>query len=205
MPMLIDLSHTVRHQTPVFPGDEPVVLEKTRALAADGYTDWRFCTGMHAGTHIDGPGHLTDSPGLLSDLPPERFVGPGYLVDARGRAIDQDLLVGMPQGVGQIVLVLTGWDKKFGSDAYFAEHPVLTEAFARELVRRKVLMLGIDFFSPDRVPFAIHRLLLGGGVLLVENLTNVDRLLAAEKFTIFALPIKTATDSAPARVVALLS
>ncbi len=49
--------------------------------------------------------------------------------------------------------------------------------------------------------FKTHKILLGGGVLIIENLTNVG-LLAGKDFTVYALPIKLELDGAPARVIA---
>jgi kynurenine formamidase len=43
--------------------------------------------------------------------------------------------------------------------------------------------------------------LLGGEVLIIENLANLDKLTGKE-FTVYALPIKLDIDGAPARVIA---
>ena len=65
-------------------------------------------------------------------------------------------------------------------------------------------MLGIDFFSPDTYPFKIHKIFLKNHILIIENLTNLEHLLGIKNFTIVALPLKTETDSALARVVAIV-
>lgn len=201
----IDLTHTITDRMPIHPFDEPVLLKKTRYLTEDKYNDWKLCAGMHIGTHIDGPGHMTDSQTLLSDLPVDRFVGKGYLVDARNvNTIDAIMLKGMPTQKELVVLVLTGWDKKFGSAEYFDDHPVMTSDFAEELVKRNVKMVGIDFFSPDKPPFTVHHIFFDHNILLIENLTNLDRFQSVEEFTVIALPIKTVTDSALARVIAVV-
>jgi kynurenine formamidase len=49
----------------------------------------------------------------------------------------------------------------------------------------------------------VHRVLLGGGVIVVEGLTNLDQI-RAEKVTFMALPLKIAGgDGAPARAIAI--
>lgn len=199
----IDLTLVFTASMPTHPFDEPSKIEKIRDLKTHSYNDWRLTTGMHAGTHIDGPGHLTDSSVLLSDLPIERFVGKGFLVDARGKSIDAALLANCPNEPGLIVLILTGQDKKFGTPEYFTDYPVFSDDFAHELVRRQVKMVGLDAFSPDTYPFPIHQLLFKNDILIIENLTGLERLVGIKDFDVFALPLKTATDSALARVIAV--
>lgn len=201
---VIDLTQVFYHNMPASSFDDPPKIEKIRTIKDDQYNDWCLTARMHIGTHIDGPGHLTDSKLLLSDIPVEKFVGKGYLVDARNKPIDVSLLAHMPTEPDLIVLVLTGWDKKFETKKYFTDHPVLTEAFAQELINRKVKMVGIDFFSPDKYPFPLHQRLLKHGILIIENLTGLENLIGVKNFEVIALPLKLTTDSALARVIALV-
>lgn len=201
---IIDLSHTFTASMPVYTFDEKASITKMRNLDGNEYNDWQLVTGMHVGTHIDGAGHLTDSTQRLSDIAIDTFVGAGYLIDARNRPIEQSLLKNMPRQDNLIVLILTGSDKRFGSSEYFTDYPVIPMDFAEELIKRKVKMVGIDFFSPDKYPFAIHKLLFEHNTFIIENLTNLERLLPFKKFKVFALPLKTETDSALARVIAVV-
>ncbi len=202
--MIIDLTHVFSTNMPVHAYDVPPKLEQIRTLKDNSYNDWCLTSSMHIGTHIDGPGHLTESKKLISNIPVDKFVGKGYLVDARNKTITAKLFVDMPNDPGLIVLILTGWDKKFGTKEYFTEHPVLSEDFVRELVLRKVKMVGIDFFSPDLFPFSIHKLLLKNNMLIIENLTGLEKLVGVKNFEVIALPLKLATDSALARVVVVV-
>jgi kynurenine formamidase len=200
---IIDLTHKFTKYMPVHSYDEPSSIKRIRSLDLNKYNDWKLSSGMHAGTHIDGPGHLTNSEILLSDYPADKFIGKGFLVDARNKSISKNLLINMPEEEGLIVLILTGSDKKFGTKEYFTEHSVIPDDFAEELVKRKIKMVGIDFFSPDKYPFPVHQILFKNKVLIIENLTNLESLLSLGSFKVVALPIKTETDSALARVVAM--
>jgi kynurenine formamidase len=204
MTKVIDLTHTFAGTMPIHAYDEPPTLEKIRTLKDDHYNDWRLCSGMHVGTHIDGPGHLTDSPTLLSNIPVDKFIGKGHVIDARNKTIDKSLLNGVTLEPYSIVLICTGTDKKFGTKDYFEHHPILGKDFAEELVRHKVKMVGIDFFSPDNYPFEIHKVFFAHDILIIENLTNLEKLIGVKNFTIAALPLKTQTDSSLARVIAIL-
>lgn len=199
---IFDLTQVFSASMPVHAYDDPASIEKNRNLKNNGYNDWRITSGMHVGTHIDGPGHMTDSPALMSQLPIERFIGKGYLIDARGKNITAPLLADFPDEENLIVLILTGWDKKFGSKEYFTDHPVLSEDFAQGLIARKVKMVGIDCFSPDKYPFPIHPLFFKNNMLIIENLTGLEQLVNVKNFEVVALPLKTDTDSALARVIA---
>ncbi|MFA5075153.1 MAG: cyclase family protein [Candidatus Babeliales bacterium] len=201
---VIDLTHTISDFMPVHEYDETPRIEKIRNLEKDKYNDYRLSSGMHVGTHIDGPGHLTDSNILISQIPIDKFVGHGYLVDARNKKIDKSLLKDLPDEENLIVLILTGFDKKFGMQEYFSKHPVIEADFAQELVNRKVKIIGIDFFSPDNFPFEVHKMFFENHILIAENLTNLDKLIEVENFEIIALPVKIDADSGLARVVAIV-
>ncbi len=212
---IIDLTHNITPTMPVHPYDNPISLKKTRSLEYDHYNDWTLCSGMHVGTHIDGPGHLTNSPILLSDLPADRFVGRGVLIDARPKTqdltgeqnltlkIDTALLENIPNEEPPIVLIMTEWYKKYHSPDYFNAHPIISPETARKFVEKGIKMIGIDFFSPDYYPFEVHQILLEAGILIIENLKNLEQLIGITNFTIIALPLKTETDSSLARVIAL--
>ncbi len=204
MQKIIDLTHLITTSMSVHSYDEPVSIKQIRTLADNKYNDWQLTSGMHVGTHIDGPGHLNESRILLSSFPADKFVGSGYLIDARHKAIDVSLLKDLPAEEGLIVLILTGFGKQFGTDKYYKNYPTLSEAFAHELVKHNIKMVGIDCFSPDNYPFPVHKIFLDNGVLIIENLTNLENLVGIKKFNIIALPLKIETDSALARVIAFV-
>ena len=105
-----------------------------------------------------------------------------------------------------IVLLRTGSDALFLSDPdrYFGEHPVLAPQFADRLAACGVRMLGMDLPSPDRPPHALHKALLGAGILLLENLTGLEKIGRERGFFVLALPLKLAAEAIPVRAVAVL-
>lgn len=200
---LIDLTHIIRDRLPVYPGDEPVRLTQSRDLLAHKHVNHCLVTGMHSGTHLDGPAHLLPSRIKISDLSLEHFLGRGCLLDVRSQPVvnwrrEYDDLIQS----GDIVLLYTGWDQYFEDKRYFEDGPVVEQAFAEQLVEKRVKMLGLDTSSPDQSPFPVHKLLLGNGILILENLTNLGALLMAERFEVMAFPLSLWADSSPVRVVA---
>ena len=85
---------------------------------------------------------------------------------------------------------------------YFDNIPAMSEEVARYLVDSKVKMVGLDTGSADnREHYPIHKILLGGDVLIIENMTNLTQL-AGKEFTVYALPLKLEVDGAPTRAIA---
>lgn len=202
--MIIDLTHVIRNGLPVFPGDDETVLAHTRQFDRDYYNNHQLSTNMHAGTHIDGPMHLLDIDRPISAIPLDTFVGEGCLLNVCGQeTIDYKEEYEDRIREGQIVILHTGHGKRFGEPGYFTDYPVLTDAFAGLLVKKRVKMIGLDTPSPDKAPYSVHKTLLGSQILIIENLANVDKLAdAGDTFEIIALPLSIEADSSVARVIA---
>lgn len=200
---LIDLSHTITNGMPVFPGDEPPSFTQRANFEEDGYTGYRIEMSLHTGTHMDMPFHMVPGGKKGPEINIEKFAGRGVLIDARGKKeIGDDLLTGKSIQNGDIVLVMTGFSKKFGTQEYYENYPLVTSAFAEKMVSAGVSIVGIDTPSPDQAPYKIHRILLGKEILLIENLTNLEALVGLENFEIFAFPPRFDADGSPVRVVA---
>lgn len=200
---LIDLSHTIQSDLPVFPGDAPIQLEQVKDYNRDGYNNFQLCTEMHVGTHVDGPMHLTNSKTYISELPLDLFTGEGIVIDVRGQnEIGLNSEIHTRVDPNDIVLFYSGRDELFGEEVYYANHPVFNEELIQYLVEQKVKMIGIDWPSPDHEPYPIHKILLEKNIPILENLTNIDLLLHEPVFEIYAFPLKINADSSIVRAVA---
>ena len=151
---LIDLSHTVYNNMPVHPYDDEVSLYQDKFINTDKYANHILKTGMHAGTHIDAPMHLTDSRKFIGEELLDLFIGRGSIVDARNeRVIEYKEEYSSKIKEKDIVLIYTSHDEKYQSEEYFTDHPVIDESLADFLIEKKIRMLGLDFPSPDNYPF----------------------------------------------------
>jgi kynurenine formamidase len=199
----LDLSHSITSDMPCHDGDPQVSLRQCSTVSEKGHSNFVVTTGMHSGTHVDGPMHLTSSLARIAEIPLEKFTGTGYLVNVFGQKIielsDQVLDHILP---GSIVLFYSGFDLYYNQKEYFLSYPVLSESTAMLLVKKKVKMIGIDSPSPDYHPYTIHNILLTNNILILENLTNLSSLLPYREFEIMAFPLKIRADSSPVRVVA---
>ncbi|MFN8514304.1 MAG: hypothetical protein U0841_17295 [Chloroflexia bacterium] len=108
-----------------------------------------------------------------------------------GRAIDRDAFANLDLR-GMAVLVHTGWDARWNTDAYFEGHPYLTAAAATHArqrchPRRHRLPQHLDSTDDGHRP--VHTTLLGANIPIVEHLCNL-RDLPDTGFRFFAAPIK---------------
>ena len=172
----------------VFPGLPTPHLgaHLTHEASRDKYDDAEFFLGKidmpaNVGTYIDSPFHRFPEREDLSQLPLERIVGlTGLLMDLSQDG-DRELHPELPDHdlEGAAVLIRTGWDRHWGADPYFGPAPFLAEAFAVELVDRRVGLVGTDSWNVDdtttrRRP--IHTMLLDAGIYIVEHLCGLEAL-----------------------------
>jgi len=202
---IIDLTQKLYDNAPVMQGDDQFRLFQNRFLNTDGYNGYRLETGLHVGTHIDCASHLTDDPIQICDVPLDKFIGNGVLIDARGKKnITADDIGDKVINNSDIVLVLTSTDKYFGQQCYFTDIPLMDESFAEVMIQRGVKIVGIDYFSPDKYPYAVHKMLFANGILIMENLTNLELLLSVKSFTVTALPLKLTAEASLVRAAAIV-
>lgn len=202
----IDLSHPFNTGTPVYPGDIPTQLEQFRFAEKDGFNAWDLHTSLHTGTHIDMPLHFLPESPFAGQYTLENFYGKGVLLDVRGEAVITMKEEYREQvGKGDVVLLYSGYDRHYQQpDVYFLSHPVLSVELAEFFVSSKIKILGMDIPSPDTKPHNVHKTLFAGGIFLLENVCNLQSLLAVPCFDVWALPLKIEAEASPVRAVAVL-
>lgn len=199
---IIDLSVTVNEDTPVYPGDPKTVIKPAGVFEKDGFNDHLVSIGTHVGTHIDAPFHMVADGKSLGQIPIEQFVGRGCYINVK-KGFDLETIKQADIREDDIVIFHTGIIDRYHEADYYENYPEIPEEVANYLVEKKIKMVGMDMSGPDHPPHKIHKILLSGGVLIIENLTNLDKL-SDKNFTVYALPIKLDIDGAPARVIAQL-
>ena len=188
-----DLTHTIRNDMPVYPGTEQPRLTTACTIEEVGYRETLLHMYSHTGTHMDAPAHMLPDGAALDRYPGEKFVGAAIVVDCRG---EQDISLPRLQrydlsGV-DFVLFCTGWDKKWGTPAYYENFPCLTAEAAAYLAALPLKGVGEDSISLDpcdSTEFPNHITLMKAGFINTENLTGLDALLG-RRFTFVTLPLK---------------
>lgn len=203
---IVDLSVLLSEKTPVYPGDPETKLETISTVGKDGHLDSFLSTVTHTGTHIDAPAHMLAGGKTLGDFPISHFVGRGVYVRVENNTFDLETVKKTDIQEDDIVLFHTGMSECYGEPSYWQDRPAMSKEIAEYLVEQKVRMVGFDTGSADPKGsdgHPIHKTLLAGDVLIIENMANLDQL-AGKNFTVYALPLKLNVDGAPTRVIAQL-
>jgi kynurenine formamidase len=206
---VVDLSHPLDDRTHAYPGDPAVRSTPARSLERDGYRVSHLHLGSHSGTHVDAPSHVVDGGATVDQLPLHLLVGPAVLVDLRDlgprEPVGWERLAAYARP-GRMLVLHTGWDRRWGSAAY-EDHPYLDAEAAEALVAAGVRTVGIDALSIDETgseTFPAHEALLGAGGVVVENLRGLAAVDHPEPvLSVLPLPLR-GCDGSPVRAVALL-
>jgi len=184
---LIDLSHLIEHGMITY-GDLPgphICDYWTREGSAEHYDDGstfqigRIDMVANTGTYLDSPFHRYAEGADLAGLRLEQLAAlPGLVIRASGPSVDADAFESFDVA-GKAVLVHTGWDRHWRTDAYGKGHSFLTEAAARLLADRKAVLVGIDSYNIDDTSGRtrpVHTILLGADIPICEHMTNLGAL-----------------------------
>ena len=212
---LVDLSHTVEHGMVPYKGlPAPLICDfltraASRAFYAPGteFHIGRIDMVANTGTYIDSPFHRFAEGLDLAQLPLESLANlQGIVVRSPGRAIPRASFDGLDVR-GKAVLVNTGWDRHWRTDAYFEGHPFLTAGAAHCLAERGAALVGIDSYNIDDTADGArpaHTILLGARIPICEHMCNLSAL-AGAGFRFFAVPVKVAGfGTFPVRALAVM-
>ena len=205
---VVDLTRPLSPDTPVFPGDPSVTLARVRFHDIHGYEVTHLSMGTHSGTHLDAPRHFFSGGATLDRYPADRLVRPGVVLDVRATVREGSNSPAGFTGPGIVDAArLADRLRPFtvpsgGFVLLWTEGALLTTEAAQLLLDTGAGLVGTDAPSLDAEPYPAHRLLLGHGVLLAENLCHLDKL-GPGPVTCAFLPLAVVgTDGAPVRAVA---
>lgn len=208
MSRIIDLT------LPLQDGQRGVSIERARQIETDGWNATTLHLYSHCGTHMDAPQHFGVTNQTIDQIPLEQCMGPAWVVDLTGiepRALIQVGDLGPVRDnlrAGDGLLLRTGWSQRADNPSYRNALPRVSRELAQWCVDKGVRILGVEPPSVADVNnieelTAVHQTLLGGGVIIVEGLANLDQI-RKDKLTFMAFPLKVAGgDGAPARAFAI--
>ena len=203
-PEIVDVSHTVEDGMITYKGlPAPIICDYlSREESRDHYAPGtEFQIGKiemvaNTGTYVDAPFHRFAEGKDLSELPLGSLADLEAVVvrheAGKSRKIDADAFEGLGDVADRAVLVHTGWDRNWRTDAYYEGHPFLTREAAEYLVESGAAFVGIDSFNIDDTDDGerpVHTVLLGAEVPICEHMTRLDALPdTGSRF--FATPVK---------------
>jgi len=190
MSRLVDLSHAIEHGMTTYPGlPAPHICDFwTREGSAANYDDGssfqigRIDMVANTGTYVDSPFHRYSDGKDLADLPLGSLADLPAIVVRRpyenGVSTDAPDLERFDVA-GKAVLIHTGWDRHWRTEAYGAGHPFLTAAAAQWLVENGTALVGIDSNNIDDTrgrSRPVHTTLLAAEIPIVEHMTGLQKL-----------------------------
>eukprot|EP01039_Chlorochromonas_danica_P003304 gene3304-3624_t len=234
---VIDLSYPLNDHTIFWPGGGEgfklcLNCSRSEAYGYD-YAAGTICTAEHGGTHVDAPFHFHAKGKHVDEILLQDLIGPAKVIDISTQcATDDNYTLSAADiqmfenlygvlGKGDIVLIRTGWHRKYvqGANVYlgyegdYSEDTVLSfpgiGADAASLfVDRGITAVGLDTASLDKgccQSFIAHQILLQNDIYGIENINEGIDLLPPVGATLMVWPIKvTGGSGAPARVSAFI-
>ena len=215
------------------------LLGLPRRLFPKDFVGWADDTitkmGVHATTHIDAPWHYGPTSGgqpaqTIDEIPLEKCIGPGVVLDMTHKADDDPITVadmetalaktGANIDENTIVLIRTGRDTLMGTKAFWTRGTGMSAAATLWLLDRGPTVMGIDQWgwdlpfraqiakakatSNDTLFWEAHRVGQRRPFWHMEQLTNLEAL-PSHGFEVMVFPLKiVGASAAPARVVAVI-
>lgn len=187
---------------------------------------------VHAGTHIDSPHHFFRDKPSIDQIAVDTFLGEAVVLDLTSKgypdarigpedldaAAQQLSADGIVIPADAILLLRTDWPRSHAptDPSWWNESPCLTKAAADWIIGRKPRAVGFDFAQEEKGAaheyetadeiltgaMRVHRAMLPHIRFQIENLVNLHQL--PSRTRLIALPAKWKSESAPARVIALV-
>ena len=209
---VIDLTHVITKNTPVYPGTEPPVLKPVSSYEKDGYKETLLTMYSHTGTHMDAPAHLFPGRTSLDQFPPEQFIGKAVVADCRdlkeGDRITMEYIrrLGDKAEKADFLLFNLGWDKRWGDDSYFGDYPYVDDEVLDYILEGDFKGIGFDVIGLDPIAdlnLTLHKkLFLEKDILNIENLRNLEKC-GDDLFWFSCFPLRFEdSDGAPIHAVA---
>lgn len=197
---VVDLSHVISPEIPLWPGDPAVEFKTVAEIDKDGYYLRSFAIGEHSATHMNAPNSFHAGGAGIDSYPAESLVVPAVVVDVADKAAANADYAATVEDIttweakngripaGSVVLLSTGWAKKWGEPKAFlnvdADGKLHFPGFAGEttkflLAERGIAGVGIDTHGVDPgldESFATNNQVLEQPRIVLENLADLDRL-----------------------------
>lgn len=207
---VIDLTHTICENMPVYPGTEPPRLAAANTYEKDFFKETKMTMFTHTGTHVDPPAHIFAGRTTLDQFPPNHFIGKALVIDCRDLKEGQFITMahirryGTKAKTADFLLFNLGWDRHWGTDTYFGNFPCMDMEVLDYILAGNYKGIGVDTISIDPMnDLTRHRILFREkDIINLENLKDLH-LCGDDLFWFSCYPLKLADcDGSPVRAVA---
>lgn len=191
---IYDISQEVFSCT-VFPGDPAPQREVMNDMnKGDLYNLTAIHMCAHNGTHVDAPYHFINDGKTIDQVSLEKFVGPCFVAEHDGVVTAEDAKIMLQKAAGENAdaskRILIKGNAEVSLEA--------AEVFAKA----KVLLVGNESqtVGPENAPMAVHKVLLGAEVVLLEGIRLAE--VPEGAYLLNAAPLNLGgADGAPCRAI----
>lgn len=194
---IFDISIPTSARTTVFPGDPAPIIHWP------GWTHERgnpanvgfFNGGLHHGTHVDAPWHFIPGGKRIHQLPLDTWVGPAEVVDITRAercvtAADLDA-ANLPKDARRLLFKTRNGLTDYWEQPWNPDFIHIDESAAQWCKDHGIILVALDYLTvdpPTRPEFPAHLILLGNGIVIVENIILRD--IPAGRYILHAAPVK---------------
>lgn len=209
---VIDLTHTIKEDMPVYPGTDTPKFIPANGYEKDGFKETLVQMYTHTGTHMDPPAHLYAGKMTLDQFPASQFIGKALVIECRNLKEGEFITMAYIRKYGEkaekadFLLFNLGWDKFWGTDAYFGNYPCIDDEVLDYIIHRAYKGIGFDVIGLDPIAdtnLTRHKKLFQNcNMVNIENLKNLE-LCGDDLFWFSCYPLKLENcDGSPIRAIA---
>lgn len=224
-PMIVDLTHLMDPDIPVWPGNESFAAEVVKSFENDGFYAQKISFWEHTGTHVDAPAHFSEGNLTADMIDVGDLFAPLAVIDISARAAEDadasltvdDILAyeadygELPAGV--LVAMNSGWAQRWndaeafvnldseGVQHYPGFHPDAAEFL---ITQRDIVGVAVDTLSQDpgnSTDFGTHITILGAGKYGIEGMANLAAMDTAGGSVYVGAPKHLHASGGPARII----
>ena len=153
----------------VYPGDPAPARELVRSIArGDLFNLTSISLCVHNGTHVDAPVHFIRNGKGIGQMPLDKFIGPAYVAQHEGPVTAEDARA--------ILRRAAAASREAGRRILIKGNATVTLEAARIFAAAGIDLLGNESqtVGPEDGPMAVHLVLLGAEVVLLEGVRLLD-------------------------------
>lgn len=190
-----------------------VQIQQLGKISEVGRNTHGITLGSHTGTHIDAPLHFFNGADGINQIDLAQVCGDVSVVNfsyiKQGQFVTLNDVTRLT--VSSRMIFRFDWFKKWKTSDYYKQFPYFSMDAIQYLVEKGLRVIALDTPSPDegsaislKDDSPIHKFLMTNKVVIMEYLTNTDKLAHEKQYQLFALPLKIKNcDGAPARIIAI--
>jgi kynurenine formamidase len=226
---IVDLTHSIHPNIPIWPGDPAIEFATVSQIEPEGYFLRKFSMGEHSGTHMNAPNSFYSGGASIDGYPPQSLVMPAIAIDIRDKSlVNPDYTLTIDDVLnweqqhrfiepGNMIILYTGWQQKWDNEGDFfnrdncgiCHFPGFGKSVTKFLLKERLISgVATDTHGVDPgqdESFDVNKLVLKEQRIVLENLSNLDQLPAANITLVIGILRLLGGSGSPVSVLAFVA